>query len=160
MTAQTLRVGELRPNQLLHTYGVGAVADLPNLSVVVSGLDDWDLAKSSIVTEDRLLSAVQAQLGRQVETLRTPPYVPETADPFAEWSRIGVPVRLFPALAALLRHALQPARPGGLRAVRAADRPVAARTHPLRARLPRSWRRAPDGGPGPVRAGLRARTPR
>lgn len=96
MTASTLRVGELRPNQLLHTYGVGAVADLPNLSVVVSGLDDWDLAKSQIVTEDRLLSAVQAQLGTQVETLRTPPYVQETGDPFAEWSRIGVPVRLFP----------------------------------------------------------------
>jgi hypothetical protein len=34
---------------------------------------------------------------RQVETLRTPPYAQETADPFAEWSRIGVPVRLFPA---------------------------------------------------------------
>ena len=24
----TLRVGELRPNQLLHTYGIGAMADL------------------------------------------------------------------------------------------------------------------------------------
>lgn len=96
MTVQTLRVGELRPNQLLHTYGVGAIADLPNLSVMVSGLDDWDLAKSHIVTETRLLSAVQAQLGTQVETLRTPPYVPESGDPFAEWSRIGVPVRLFP----------------------------------------------------------------
>ena len=96
MTGPTLRVGELRPNQLLHTYAVGAVADLPNLSVVVSGLDDWDLAKSAIVVEDRLLTAVQAQLGAQVETLRTPPYVQETADPFAEWSRIGVPVRLFP----------------------------------------------------------------
>lgn len=34
-----LRVGGLRPNQLLHTYGVGAMADLPNLSVVMLGLD-------------------------------------------------------------------------------------------------------------------------
>ena len=40
MTSQPQRVGELRPNQLLHTYGVGSVADLPNLSVMVSGLDD------------------------------------------------------------------------------------------------------------------------
>ncbi len=32
-----LRVGGLRPNQLLHTYGVGAMADLPNLSVVMLG---------------------------------------------------------------------------------------------------------------------------
>ena len=51
MTAQPLRVGELRPNQLLHTYGVGALADLPNLSVIVAGLDDWDLTHSTIVTE-------------------------------------------------------------------------------------------------------------
>jgi len=96
VTVQTLRVGELRPNQLLHTYGVGAVADLPNLSVVIAGLDDWDLGNSLIVTEQRLLAAVQAQLGPQVETLRTPPYKPETADPFGDWARIGVPVRLFP----------------------------------------------------------------
>ena len=46
MANQVLRVGELRPNQLLHTYGVGAVADLPNLSVVVAGLDEWELANS------------------------------------------------------------------------------------------------------------------
>lgn len=45
--------------------------------------------------EDRLLSAVQARIGEQVETLRTPPY-PGDPDPFAEWSRVGVPVRLFP----------------------------------------------------------------
>ena len=96
MASQVLRVGELRPNQLLHTYGVGAVADLPNLSVVVAGLDDWELANSLIVTEGRLLAAVQAQLGPQVETLRTPPYKPESADPFGDWARIGVPVRLFP----------------------------------------------------------------
>ena len=96
MTNQLLRVGELRPNQLLHTYGVGAVADLPNLSVVIAGLDDWDLASSVIVPERRLLAAVQTQLGPQVETLRTPPYKPETADPFADWARTGVPVRLFP----------------------------------------------------------------
>ena len=90
------RVGDLRPNQLLHTYGVGAVADLPNLSVVVSGLDDWDLANAERVVEDRLLAAVKAQLGTQVETLRTPPYTQETPDPFGDWARVGVPVRLFP----------------------------------------------------------------
>jgi len=64
--------------------------------VVIAGLDDWDLGNSLIVTEQRLLAAVQAQLGPQVETLRTPPHKPETADPFGDWARIGVPVRLFP----------------------------------------------------------------
>ena len=42
-----------------------------------------------------LLAAVQAQLGAQVETLRTP-YTQETGDPLGEWASIGVPVRLFP----------------------------------------------------------------
>src|ERR1035437_3228537 len=96
MPSQVLRVGELRPNQLLHTYGVGAVADLPNLSVVIAGLDDWELADSLIVTEQRLLAAVRALLGPQVETLRTPPYKPESSDPFGDWARVGVPVKLFP----------------------------------------------------------------
>jgi len=35
------KVGELSPSQLLYTYGVGAIVDLPHLSVIVSGLDDW-----------------------------------------------------------------------------------------------------------------------
>lgn len=96
MTGQALRVGELRASQLLHTYGVGAVADLPNLSVVISGLDEWDLTNTVIVPEDRLLAVLRARVGQQVRSLRTAPYQPETRDPFGEWARIGVPVRLFP----------------------------------------------------------------
>lgn len=90
------RVGELRQNQLLHTFGVGALADLPNLSVVIMGLRHWDHTHSEKIEERRLLAAVRAKLGGQVEALRTPPYVPETRDPSAEWARIGVPVGLFP----------------------------------------------------------------
>ena len=36
-----VRVGELRPSQLLYTFGVGSVVDLPSISVMVMGLDDW-----------------------------------------------------------------------------------------------------------------------
>jgi hypothetical protein len=93
---RTSRVGALRPNQLLHTYGVGAVADLPNLSVVTMGLDRWDLKHADEITEDRLLAAVRARLGTQVQTLRQPPHLPETSDVFAEWAKTGVPVGLFP----------------------------------------------------------------
>ena len=32
------RVGEIRPSQLLFTYGIGAIVDLPELSVIVTGL--------------------------------------------------------------------------------------------------------------------------
>ena len=94
--ASRIRVGALRPNQLLHTYGIGGVADLPNLSVIVLGLDHWDLSRSATIVEDRLLAAVRAKLGKQVQALRLPPYLPETSDPFAEWARVGVPVTLFP----------------------------------------------------------------
>jgi hypothetical protein len=93
---QPLRVGALRPNQLLHTYGVGAMADLPNLSVVMLGLDFWTLEQSAPVYEERLLTAVRAKLGHQVAALRLPPYLAETSDPFAQWTRVGVPVGLFP----------------------------------------------------------------
>src|SRR5262249_54136490 len=47
--------------------------------------------------EDRLLAAVRVKLGRQVESLRIPPHLQETPDPFAEWARVGVPVGLFPS---------------------------------------------------------------
>lgn len=91
------RVGALRPNQLLHTYGVGSVADLPNLSVMMMGLDYWDLQRADQVVEERLLTAVRARLGQQVEALRQPPHLPETSDVFAEWARTGVPVGVFPS---------------------------------------------------------------
>ncbi|MGQ0837138.1 DrmB family protein [Actinokineospora sp.] len=120
------RVGALRPNQLLHTYGVGSVADLPNLSVVMMGLDYWELQHATPIVEDRLLAAVRARLGHQVQALRQPPTLPETSDVFAEWAKTGVPVGVFPGwlrcsdtrcnrlaradsdLFALLGHAFQP----------------------------------------------------
>ncbi|MDX3797181.1 DUF1998 domain-containing protein [Streptomyces sp. AK04-3B] len=95
--ADALRVGELRPSQLLHTYGIGAVTDLPNLSTMVMGLDDWDPVRARVLTEDRLLAAVRRRLGGHVTALRTPPHLPENpADPYGDWTRTGVPVGLFP----------------------------------------------------------------
>ncbi|MFD1321653.1 DrmB family protein [Micromonospora sonneratiae] len=86
----------LRPNQLLHTYGIGSVADLPSLSIMPLGLDHWDLSQSTVISEDRLLSAMRAKVGDQLQSLRLPPHLPETSDPYAEWARVGVPVTLFP----------------------------------------------------------------
>lgn len=34
-------VGEVRPSQTLTTFGIGSLVDLPNMSVIVMGLDDW-----------------------------------------------------------------------------------------------------------------------
>jgi MrfA Zn-binding domain len=90
------RVGELRPSQLLYTFGVGAAVDLPHLSAIVLGLDDWDPSHSEVVTELRLLGAVRSALGKQVLALRLPPFVETTGNPLEEWARIGVPVAPFP----------------------------------------------------------------
>ncbi len=96
MSATTSRVGELRPNQLLYTFGVGAAVDLPHLSAIVLGLDDWDPSHSEAVDELRLLGAVRSVLGKQVSALRLPPFVEATGNPLEEWARIGVPVAPFP----------------------------------------------------------------
>ncbi|MBS2964246.1 DUF1998 domain-containing protein [Actinocrinis puniceicyclus] len=95
-TDNRLRVGELRPSQLLHTFGIGSIADLPNLSVMVMGLDRWDPGNAAVVTEQRLLTAVRRKLGPQVAQLRLPPHQPRTRDPFGNWAGIGVPVEVFP----------------------------------------------------------------
>jgi hypothetical protein len=66
-------VGELRPSQLLHTFGVGAMVDLPAMSALVMGLDDWPIASAEPIGEDRLLAAVRGILGDQVERMYPPP---------------------------------------------------------------------------------------
>ncbi len=88
MTARG-HVGELRPSQLLHTYGVGATVELPEMTTLVLGLDDWPQVLGEPVSEPRLLAAVRAAAGPQVERLLTPPVVPEGES-------AGVPVAPFP----------------------------------------------------------------
>lgn len=100
-TYETPRVGQLRPSQLMYTYGVGAIVDLPNLSVMVMGIDDWPTDPGIVteITEDRLLAAVKQQLGAQVQRLLSPPIAPETGgppNPFEAEAQIGVPVAPFP----------------------------------------------------------------
>ena len=97
---ERFRVGELRPSQLLHTYGVGAVVDLPRLSAMVMGLDDWEEGYGIEIGEERLLAAVREVLGAQVAALRSPPIPDDPSeawrDPFGDAARIGVPVAAFP----------------------------------------------------------------
>lgn len=100
-TIEHPKVGELRPSQLMFTFGVGAIVDLPYLSALVMGIDDWpaDPGIAEEIHEDRLLQTVRWELGHQVQRLLSPPVVPESAgmpNPFDELARIGVPVALFP----------------------------------------------------------------
>ena len=92
------RVGEVRPSQLLHTFGIGSIIDLPNLSVMVMGLEDWSQVHGTEVGEERLLAVVREQLGQQVRSLRAPPTPPASSrdNPFDSGALIGVPVSSFP----------------------------------------------------------------
>jgi hypothetical protein len=97
---QMIRVGTERPNALLFTGGVGALVDLPNLSVIVRGLDAWDHSRSELtdLTEPRLLRNVRAVLGHQVSALKPAPYLERAPGekPTGDHARVGVPVTPFP----------------------------------------------------------------
>ncbi|SYZ72210.1 conserved hypothetical protein [Candidatus Zixiibacteriota bacterium] len=94
------KVGDLRPSQLLYSFGIGSMVDLPNLSVMVMGIEDWDTTQMVAIAEDRLLAAVRKEVGNQLERLCFPP-IPEQSslswgNPFDESARVGVPVAPFP----------------------------------------------------------------
>lgn len=87
------RIGQARPSHLMTTAGVGAVMDLPGLSVVVRGLAAWTTTGPTI-DEPRLLAEVQRSLGGFVREMRAAPWDPDdTKDP---WTSRGVPVSPFP----------------------------------------------------------------
>ena len=79
-TFEPVKLGEVRPSQLIHTYGTGSVLELPNFSVIVPGLDGtihqgdpWHTKRrDTIVYEERLLELVQDVLGPAVTNLRAP----------------------------------------------------------------------------------------
>lgn len=103
-------VGDLRPSQLVYSFGVGSVIDLPHISAMMLGLDDWEdsynrLAALEVppltIAEDRLLQAVKQQLGDQVSELRAAPIPPPDESPSARWKTgpkptVGVPLVAFP----------------------------------------------------------------
>lgn len=89
-------LGELRPSQLIFNFGVGALVDLPNLSVIVLGLDDWDIRYCKEIEEDRLVAAVQKRLGAQMGRLYLPPIKLDSMDKDPAAPAIGVPVAPFP----------------------------------------------------------------
>jgi hypothetical protein len=98
------RVGSVRPSHLMFTSGVGALVDLPNFSVLIRGLDDWnfDSVKGredwGPIDEPRLLSAVRAIAGGKVKELLPAPWLDGIDnDPTGPASRVGVPSMPFPA---------------------------------------------------------------
>jgi len=89
-------LGELRPSQLIFTFGVGSLVDLPNMSAMVMGLDDWDTRYCQEIEEDRLVAAVQKRLGTQMNKLYMPPIKLDSMDRDPAAPAVGVPVAPFP----------------------------------------------------------------
>jgi len=89
-------LGELRPSQLIFTFGVGSLVDLPNMSALVMGLDDWDTSYCSEIQEDRLVAAIQKRLGPQMSRLYLPPIKLDGTDRDPAAPAVGVPVVSFP----------------------------------------------------------------
>lgn len=92
--------GDVRPSQIIWSYGPGSLIDLQNISVIALGLQEWDKLPNwsqyhESILEPRLLGQVRRLLGRQVDELRVPPIASDilgskTAD------KEGMPVSLFP----------------------------------------------------------------
>jgi hypothetical protein len=71
---------KLRQSQIVSTYGPGALVDLPDLAVLVAGLEHW-AGSAPLIHEPRLLANLRARLKLPALELRAPP-VPEREDEF------------------------------------------------------------------------------
>lgn len=70
--------GQIRQSQIITTFGPGAMVDLPEHSVLISGLDSWTSGGEEIL-EPRLVEKLKKLLDLNVLSLREPP--PERDDP-------------------------------------------------------------------------------
>jgi hypothetical protein len=80
----TLPAGKLRPSQAVTQFGPGALVDLPTMSMVIAGADEWNLTQAHKIDEPRLAR----RLG--VEIFYDPPYFHRRR------GTGGIPARLFP----------------------------------------------------------------
>ncbi|MEP6755956.1 MAG: DUF1998 domain-containing protein [Chthonomonadales bacterium] len=88
-------VGQIRKGQLVTTFGVGSMVDLPQLSVIVSGLNAWPTAACKEIVEPRLLNAVRAKLP-SVRKIRMCPDKTSDEPEVRQRDLTGVPVSIFP----------------------------------------------------------------
>ena len=82
-SASQPRVGKLRPTQVISQQGPGSIVDLPELSVIIAGLDEWQVRGTDRIVEPRLEAFLR------VTRLFRPPYS-------GPGTRGGVPAYVFP----------------------------------------------------------------
>ncbi|MCC3766071.1 DUF1998 domain-containing protein [Streptomyces sp. UNOC14_S4] len=96
------RVGSARPSSLLYTYGPGSIMDLPQFTIMPTGLDDWEpiwRRRDSLpptIHAPRLRNVVRTMLYSSDAQLRPHPWQPKKNSRSAEGNDLGVPARVFP----------------------------------------------------------------
>jgi hypothetical protein len=76
-------LGDLRPSQIITTFGPGAVVDLPTASLIMAGTDFWTTDRSRLIDEPRLRSMLR------VNVFYRPPVT-------SDRGILGVPAFIFP----------------------------------------------------------------
>jgi hypothetical protein len=61
LTTTTRAIGDVRPSQVITTFGPGAIVDLQTLSVIVAGIDSWPVDEALVIHEPRLQRALRVQ---------------------------------------------------------------------------------------------------
>ena len=96
------KVGSGRPSSLLYTYGPGAIMDLPQFTIMPTGLDDWDQiwrrrdGEPPQIHAPRLREVVRRFLRSPRTQLRPHPWQPKRLSFSNEGNDLGVPARVFP----------------------------------------------------------------
>jgi Domain of unknown function (DUF1998) len=95
------KVGSSRPSTLLYTYGPGAIMDLPQFTIMPTGLDDWDRIwnrreGNPQIHAPRLRDVVRMHLRSPDVQLRPHPWQPKRISFSNEGNDLGVPARVFP----------------------------------------------------------------
>ena len=96
------KVGSSRPSSLLYTYGPGAIMDLPQFTIMPTGLDDWNRiwrrreADPPQIHAPRLRQAVRTHMRAPNVQLRPFPWQPKRNTFSSEGADLGVPARVFP----------------------------------------------------------------
>ncbi|WP_327255518.1 DUF1998 domain-containing protein [Streptomyces sp. NBC_01244] len=96
------KVGSARPSSLLYTYGPGSIMDLPQFTVMPTGLDDWERiwrrrdSAPLTIHAPRLRDIVRKMLRSPDVQLRPHPWQPKKNSRSADGNDLGVPARVFP----------------------------------------------------------------
>lgn len=57
----TRAIGDVRPSQVITTFGPGAIVDLQTMSVIVAGIDRWYTDEELVIREPRLERALRVK---------------------------------------------------------------------------------------------------